>query len=116
MPDQYYFGELDPACIFFTHSRIRATFSGCSKRVEETLEELVSGMIQPGDLPQITVVVSEGKYFSLNNRRLFVLKKCKELGLLADGMIKVRMKAASRQERERYHPDRCALVAKLALK
>lgn len=67
------------------------------------------------DLPLITVVSStiEGKtfYFSLNNRRLYTLKKIRSLGLLKDNIVRVRLKAALPRERERYTPERCSMEA-----
>jgi hypothetical protein len=56
-------------------------------------------------------------YFSLNNRRLWVLKQCQRDGLLDDapydGTIAVRVRATrSEAERRRYTVDNCALEAK----
>jgi hypothetical protein len=51
-------------------------------------------------------------YFSLNNRRLWVLKRCKEEGLL--NQIRVRVRAPkSKAEAERYCVANCALEAKV---
>ncbi|CAN0191784.1 unnamed protein product [Pylaiella littoralis] len=52
-------------------------------------------------------------FFSLNNRRLFVFKACREEGLLGpDGQVRVRARAMKPHERERYTVDRCSLQAK----
>jgi hypothetical protein len=55
-------------------------------------------------------------YFSLNNRRLWVLKRCREEGLLEPygNKIWVRVRPPRSQlERERYTVENCALEAKL---
>jgi hypothetical protein len=62
---------------------------------------------------------AEGKrwYFSLNNRRLWVLKRCREEGLLVNNVIQVRQRAAkSKAESERYTIDNCALEATIMRK
>ena len=82
--------ELDPCIIYHTHSRIRNTFSGCGKKVEDTLNDLLTQRIKVSDLPMITVEYDGKNYYSLNNRRLYVIKKCKENGLINN--IHVRLK------------------------
>ena len=53
-------------------------------------------------------------YFSLNNRRLWVLKRCREEGLLDNNVIKVRVRdPKSDAEAERYSVENCALEAKI---
>jgi hypothetical protein len=55
-------------------------------------------------------------YFSLNNRRLWVLKRCREEGLLVPYGNKVLVRVRepkSQQERERYTVKNCALEAKI---
>ena len=56
------------------------------------------------------------RYFSLNNRRLWVIKRCQEEGLLPDnsnGTILVRVRLPkSGAEVERYSLENCALDAK----
>jgi len=54
-------------------------------------------------------------YFSLNNRRLWVFKRCAEEGLLDDsgGKIWVRVREPkSQKEKERYSIENCAVEAK----
>ncbi len=52
-------------------------------------------------------------YFTLNNRRAWVLKRCREDGLLHNNLIKVRFRAAkSSNEKERYSLANCATDAK----
>jgi hypothetical protein len=55
-------------------------------------------------------------YFSLNNRRLWVYKRCREEGLLraTNNQIAVRVRAPkSVAEQNRYTLEKCALEAKL---
>jgi hypothetical protein len=82
--------EIDPDVIYHTHTKIRNRFSGCGKLVEETLKEIISGKTKIEDLPMITVEYDGKKYYSLNNRRLYVIKQCKKKGLIKN--IKVRVK------------------------
>lgn len=60
-------------------------------------------------------VTEEGPwYFSLNNRRLWVLKRCREEGLLKDNQITVRVRPPkSAAESVRYTVENCSLEAKL---
>ncbi|WOO82277.1 uncharacterized protein LOC62_04G005773 [Vanrija pseudolonga] len=48
--------QMDPDEIYFTHARIRPVFTGCNKRIEETLEEILSGQTKIEDVPYITVI------------------------------------------------------------
>lgn len=69
-------------------------------------------------LPQITVLsntMPDGTvyYFSLNNRRLWVLKQLHAQGYFKGKLLVVRTKEALPRERERYTIDRCSLTAKV---
>lgn len=64
----------------FTHARIRPFFSGCGRLIMNTLDDIVSKRIPLENLPMITVISNNGFYFSLNNRRLFVLKTLRDQG------------------------------------
>ena len=68
---------LDPDNIFFTHSKIRERFSGCNKTIQETFEELKIQKIKVSDIPKIKVLYDGKNYYSENNRRLYLFKKCK---------------------------------------
>jgi len=106
--------SVDPSRVRFQHSKIRPVFSGCGRSVFDTLESIRNGDIQPEDVPPIQVLPGpDGWYFSLNNRRLWVLKRCREEGLLKDDLIRVRVREAkSAAESERYSLKNCALEAK----
>eukprot|EP00551_Chaetoceros_affinis_P008986 CAMPEP_0203672830 /NCGR_PEP_ID=MMETSP0090-20130426/9575_1 /ASSEMBLY_ACC=CAM_ASM_001088 /TAXON_ID=426623 /ORGANISM="Chaetoceros affinis, Strain CCMP159" /LENGTH=239 /DNA_ID=CAMNT_0050538257 /DNA_START=45 /DNA_END=767 /DNA_ORIENTATION=- len=114
------FINIDPERIRFQHSRIRPHFSGCGRSVLSTLDAIRNGTLSPDELPHIQVIVgpdeNDGKgpwYFSLNNRRLWVLKRCREEGLLENNMIKVRVRQPkSINEFERYSIENCAVEAK----
>jgi hypothetical protein len=109
---------VDPNRIRFQHSRIRPYFSGCGRSVVQTLEDIREGKLKPEDLPPIQVLVGpeeDGQrwYFSLNNRRLWVLKRCREDGLLTNNEIRARVREPkSDAELERYTLENCALEAK----
>lgn len=115
---EFWHATLDPRNIRFAHSRIRPVFSGCGRRVEDTLEDIRQGKTSVAALPTITVIEgppiekdrNQNWYFSLNNRRLWVFKACREEGLLE--VIKVRVRSLKSNEVERYTVERCSLSAK----
>lgn len=86
---------MDPiSCIVVSHSIWRFDFLSCKVIVGPEAE----------DGPW---------YFSLNNRRLWVLKRCREEGLLENNSIRVRVRAPkSESEMERYTLQNCAVEAK----
>ena len=105
--------DIDPDCIRFTHARIRPYFTGCGRRVEDTLADIIAGKMSITDLPKITVILNQGTYFSLNNRRLYVLKDLRLRGLLPGNVIGARVKEALEREKDRYKIERCSLVARI---
>ena len=112
--------SVDPRFVRFQHSRIRPAFSGCGRSVMGTLDSIRKRETSPYDLPPIQVIAGpeddEGRrwYFSLNNRRLWVLKRCREEGLLENNQIFVRVREPkSRAEAARYSLENCAVEAKL---
>lgn len=114
------FIKVDPQRVRFQHSKIRPHFSGCGRSVTSTLDSIRNGEITPDDIPPIQVIVgpdeNDGKgpwYFSLNNRRLWVFKRCRDEGLLPNNVIRVRVRQPkSTGEFERYSIDNCAVEAK----
>jgi hypothetical protein len=59
---------VDPARVRFQHSRIRPSFSGCGRSVEETLESIRNNELAPSDLPPIQVGLHgelEAYYFNI---------------------------------------------------
>lgn len=79
----------------------------------DTLDDIVQNRLRVEDLPTITVIANNGHFFSLNNRRLYVLKALRSRGLLEGNVVTVRMKEALPRELERYTVDRCSLSASL---
>eukprot|EP00903_Cladosiphon_okamuranus_P013197 g12309.t1 len=112
--------DVDPRRVRYAHSKIKPLFSGCGRTIEQTLCEIRDGKTRAADLPMITVLFgpldpSDGQrwFFSLNNRRLFVFKECREEGLLGPtGLVRVRARAMKAHEHERYTLDRCSVQAK----
>ncbi|KAH3759365.1 hypothetical protein Pelo_8843 [Pelomyxa schiedti] len=78
--------SVDPADLYFTHSKIRPTFS-CGRPLMVTLESIRNGTITPEDLPIITAMVQGDTMYSLNNRRLYVFKQCRKEGLLTNNEV-----------------------------
>uniref|UniRef100_A0A7S3HIR4 Uncharacterized protein n=1 Tax=Spumella elongata TaxID=89044 RepID=A0A7S3HIR4_9STRA len=107
--------EIDPSVIRFTHARIRPYFTGCGKKIEDTIKEITDGVTTVEDLPLITVIENDGEYFSLNNRRLYTIKHVQSLGLLKKPTITAFIKPALDREKTRYTAQRCALQAKIML-
>jgi hypothetical protein len=99
--------DIDPTIIYFTHSRIRKSFTGCNKTLNDTLQEIINSKIKPSDLPIITVYYDGTNYFSQNNRRLWILKECIKLKLIDN--IKVLIKKIGNK---RYIASNCSLTAK----
>jgi hypothetical protein len=73
---------IKPSTIHFTHSRIRGTFTGCGRSVNETLEILRKDPSYISNIPRIKVVTDGDKYYSMNNRRLWVFKQLEKEGLI----------------------------------
>lgn len=106
---------VDPLPIYFTFSRIRPVFS-CGRSVLETLEALRCGGLSVSDLPPICALVDgNGAMFSLNNRRLYVLKQLAKEKLLPEGQVGVRLRPVPSTKRmlSKYTPQKCSLEATL---
>lgn len=118
------FLDIDPERLRFQHSKIRSNFSGCGRSLQETLDAIRDGEISPHDLPPIQVIVgpdeNDGKgpwYFALNNRRAWVLKRCREENLIKNNLIRVRYrKPKTPAEAARYSLENCAVEAKIMQK
>ena len=90
-------------------------FSGCGKSIRDTIDEITSGATAPAELPFITVLTSgNGNFYSLNNRRLYVLKYLRANGYLEpSNTIRVRLKTPLPRELKKYSPDKCSLTASI---
>jgi len=90
---------------------IRA-FASDGRSVYDTFEAISSGVLPLDDLPLISVVQVGDEYYSLNNRRLWVLQELRRRGLVGDS-VRVRMRPlpTSRRLAGRFAPEKCALSA-----
>ncbi|KAJ3024394.1 UNVERIFIED_CONTAM: hypothetical protein HDU68_008218 [Siphonaria sp. JEL0065] len=91
--------EIDPEIIFFTHSKIRKNFSGCGRLLTDTLEQIRSGQLSVSDLPLIRVIFDGTKYYSMNNRRLWVMKELKKSGHLSTVVVELRPAVSNSEKR-----------------
>lgn len=106
--------ELNVAEIYFSHSKIRNRFTGCSKLLQETLDEIIAGKTTIEDIPMISVIYDGIRYFSLNNRRLWVFKELAKLGKLEK--IKVNLKKPVTRNEMKLCQNQLSLNAKACLK
>lgn len=106
--------EIDPSLVYFTHSKIRKQFSGCGKALQETLDEIVTGRTKVEDLPLIRVIYDGSRHYSLNNRRLWVLKELHKMGKL--GLVKVELRKPETKSEARLGKQTLSLNAKPVLK
>lgn len=105
---------VDPVHIRFMHSKIRPVFSD-GKSVQQTLDDILAGKVKVEDLPQIVIIQQdENLYYSMNNRRLWVLKKLREKGALKDNkvLVRVRPQPETRRLKDKFSIDRCSDTAK----
>lgn len=76
----------------------------------DTIAEIESGKTNAKDLPQMSVIQdAEGHTYCMNNRRLYVFKHLRRLGLLEGDTITVRVKKAIPRELAKYTPQNCSL-------
>jgi hypothetical protein len=73
-------------------ARVRPFFSGCGRRLVDTLEMLAEGRMGLEDLPTLTMISTvEGNgtelLFCLNNRRLWVMKQLLDQGFFAERTV-----------------------------
>jgi len=104
--------KLDPSIIHFTHSKIKPHFS-TGKPIVDTYKEIEEKNISINDIPTINVYYIDQKYYSLNNRRLYLFKMCKDNGLLPDNVISVNIKKIpSKKILQRFLSNDYSLVTK----
>ncbi len=108
------YADVDPSIIYYQHSKIKPEFSD-HKLIEDTIEELKNDIKKIINIPKIQVLLDkDGFLFSLNNRRLYVFKCLKDLGLIKT--VNVRIKIMNDKEKERYNREKCSLNAKFMYK
>lgn len=69
--------ELSPSEIRYSQSTISSRFRN-GNPIEETLRKLLSQKITVDNIPRISVAKKDGKYYSMDNRRLYVFKRFEE--------------------------------------
>mmetsp|Transcript_230 Transcript_230/g.471 ORF Transcript_230/g.471 Transcript_230/m.471 type:complete len:598 (-) Transcript_230:2758-4551(-) len=86
-------------------------FHICSgNRIVDTIADIEEGNMSVDDLPPITVVIGGGGHkFSLDNRRLYVLKELRKKGLLPKNKVTVLMRKAPPRDMIKYTTDKCSL-------
>ena len=79
--------EIDPNLVRFAHSRIRPLFSGCGRRVEDTLNDIVLGRLAIDDLlgciPSIDIIKMNSYIRSISSK-LTVYEKLKDIATLLE--------------------------------
>ena len=104
--------EVNIKDIYFTHSKIYGRFSGCGKLVKDTLQDILDNKLNVNDLPMITVIVNDGIYYSLNNRRLWIFKQLYDLNRIETIIVRIK-NSISNKHKKRYTIDRCSKQAKI---
>jgi hypothetical protein len=78
--------ELRPSEIFYSQDSIMNRFGDYTPHgntyIGETLDQLLNGHCNVGSIPNISVVERNGKWFTSDNRRLWVFRKAEEIGFL----------------------------------
>ena len=72
--------RLKPSEIFYTQDTIYERFSK-GGFVKETWSDVKEGRVQITDFPALSVVKRYDKYWSLDNRRLWIFKKAEQHGI-----------------------------------
>lgn len=68
-----------PSRIFYTHNSINNSSGGYF--IGRTLDELVEEHLSLDDIPTMQICRQDGKWWSLNNRRLWIFKHLQRLGV-----------------------------------
>ncbi|CAC5392928.1 unnamed protein product [Mytilus coruscus] len=84
--------QLKPSEIFYSQDSISNRFGlqpPCSEKlIGKTLDELLSKSIAKSDIPNITVVMRDGKFYTADNRRLWVFQKAEEARIVHEIDVK----------------------------
>jgi len=102
--------------IYFTHSKVYPSFSGCGKKIVDTIDEILDGKITAKDLPMITVHPCSSNpeaYFSLNNRRLYVFKELMKMGRLNTIDARLKPLPSGKRNADRYTEEKCSKSCKI---
>lgn len=102
--------EVDPLDLYYTHSKIRSTFSKGGQRVLDTIRDIENGLLSANDFPPITVLIgADGNKYCLDNRRLYVFKDLRRRGLLPDNKVTVLVRKAPPKDLGKYSVEKCSL-------
>ena len=78
--------ELRPSEIFYSQDSIMNRFGDYTPHgntyIGETLDQLLNGHCNVESMPNISVEKANGKWFTSDNRRLWVFRKAEEIGFL----------------------------------
>ena len=78
--------ELRPSEIFYSQDSIGNKFGEYTPHrktyIGETLDQLLNGHCNVESIPNISVVERNGKWFTSDNRRLWVFRRAEEIGFL----------------------------------
>lgn len=81
-----------PSEIRFSQDSIGSTFGRCTshpnKQIGETLDEILTGKINVNSIPSISVCKKDGKCFTADNRRLWVLQEAEKLGKCSEIFVR----------------------------
>ena len=75
--------ELRPSEVFFSQATIKDHFRRGYRTIYETLEQCTNDPCTVDNIPKITVCKKDGKWFTLDNRRLWVFRQLEAKGLLS---------------------------------
>ncbi|XP_060596162.1 uncharacterized protein LOC132750235 [Ruditapes philippinarum] len=72
--------QLKPSEIFHSQDSISCRFSKTNTLIGETLDDLYEDRLSVSDIKRISVAPVNGKWFSLDNRRLWVFRQLEKIG------------------------------------
>lgn len=75
--------ELRPSEIFFSQATIKDHFRRGLRTIYGTLEQCMNDPDVINDIPEISVCRKDGKWFTLDNRRLWVFRQLEMKGRLS---------------------------------
>ena len=68
-------GVIDPKNIRYSQNSISSVFKESGESVQELADSLKDGSVKPSSIPPIRIVLSEGRIYTLDNRRLWAFRK-----------------------------------------
>lgn len=75
--------ELRPSEVFFSQNTIKDHFRWGHRTIYETLKQCTNDPCTVDNIPKITVCKIDGKWFTLDNRRLWVFKQLEAKGIIS---------------------------------